>query len=58
MKLLTIEIPISDDMAKKYMSLSIERRASYIDGMIKSGRFKIENYTTELEGEFPEEEDK
>jgi hypothetical protein len=55
MKLLTIEVVIDDEMADKYMSLPIGQRAGYIQEMERQGKFKLNNFTTELEGEFEDD---
>ena len=57
MKLLTIETMIDDKTAKVYMSLPIEQRAGYIQELVRQGLFKLIDFTTELEGEFSEEEE-
>lgn len=56
MKLLTIEMSLSDNIVKEYMSLPIEQRAGYIQELFRRKELKLENFTTEFEGEFPEEE--
>lgn len=54
MKLLTIEMPVKDAVFAEYMDLPIEQRAGYIQEMFRIGRLKLEDFTTEMEGEFPD----
>jgi hypothetical protein len=57
MTLLTIEIPVNDTVAKEYMALPIEKRAGFIKELFKLDELELNDFTTELDGEFPDEED-